>query len=66
VSLGVLTRSDPAVRKTLAKLRLQRWRMRAAGIPLAIEGAALTPAAHTDVRHTWRRHGWKKPQRRAR
>jgi hypothetical protein len=55
VSLGVLTRSDPAVRKTLARLRLQRWRMRRAGIGLAIEGAKVTPAAKTDIRRTFRR-----------
>jgi len=51
----MLTRYDPAVRRTLARLRLQRWRMRHLGIPLALEGAAITSAAATDVRRTWRR-----------
>jgi hypothetical protein len=55
---AILTRSDPACRKTLARLRLRRWQMRKAGIRRITDGAMLTPAAQTDVRVTWMRHGW--------
>lgn len=57
------TRADPACRKTLAKLRAARFRMRALGIARCTEDAPLTVAAKTDVRLTWARHGWKPVKR---
>lgn len=49
------TRADPAVRHTIARLRLCRMHMRRAGI-LALAG--FTPEPGADVQRTWRRHGW--------
>lgn len=59
----MLTRDDPACRRTLARLRACRMAMRRAGIGLAIDGARVTPAAKTDVRRTWKRHGWRPGRR---
>lgn len=57
-----MTRTDPAVRRTLARLRLVRMQMRAAGT-LALAGATVDLAA-ADVTRTWRRHGWAPVKRR--
>jgi hypothetical protein len=64
MNFAEFTRSHPACRKTLARLRLRRWQMRKAGIALAMDGAKVTSAARTDVVLTWKRHGWRKPARR--
>lgn len=45
------------VRRTLARLRLQRMAMRREG-KLLTQGHRITPSAATDVRATWAKHGW--------
>lgn len=50
-----MTRTDPKCRRTLARQRLCRMRLRQAGM-LALTG--YTPEPGADVQRTWRRHGW--------
>jgi len=54
----MMTRSNPDVRRTLAKLRLVRMRMRQRGA-LALQGRPVNNAARTDVQQTWMEHGWR-------
>lgn len=54
-----MTRTDPAVRRTLARLRLVRMQMRYRGA-LALSGAPVNLRV-ADVAQTWRKHGWTAP-----
>lgn len=54
-----MTAADPAVRRTLARLRLVRMQMRRAGT-LALAGAKVNLRT-ADVARTWRKAGWTAP-----
>lgn len=51
-----MTHTDPAVRRTLARLRLCRMQMRRQGT-LALVGAPVNLRV-ADVAQTWKRYGW--------
>jgi len=53
----MMTRTND-VRRTLARLRLVRMRMRRQGA-LVLQGRPVSNAACTDVQLTWFAHGWR-------
>lgn len=57
-----MTRTDPAVRRVLARLRAVRMEMRREG-KLALQGRALNLRS-TDVQATWRLYDWAPPSQR--
>lgn len=57
------TSTDPACRRTLAKLRWV-YRDLKRDNKLALHGYVIADASNTDVRRVWRSHGWQPAKRR--
>jgi hypothetical protein len=55
-----MTSNHPAVRRTLARLRLTRMAMKRAGRYMP---GGYRKAVETDVTLTWARYGWRPPER---